>query len=124
VIQGLTLKPLLQALNLHDGDPVGQEVRTARERALEAGLASLAGESSPVADVVRKAIAARLAEATADDAESPVAPEHAALHGRALHAARGAVLALRESGAIGDDAFHKVEEDLDWLEMAGGPQAG
>src|SRR4029453_3593181 len=30
VIQGLTLKPLLRALDLHDGDPVGREVQTAR----------------------------------------------------------------------------------------------
>jgi CPA1 family monovalent cation:H+ antiporter len=25
---------------------------------------------------------------------------------------------MRASGEIGDDAFHRVEEDLDWLEMA------
>jgi hypothetical protein len=40
IIQGLTLKPLLRALKLDDDDPVGQEVRTARARALKAGLAS------------------------------------------------------------------------------------
>jgi hypothetical protein len=28
---------------------------------------------------------------------------------------------MRASNEIGDDAFHQVEEDLDWLEMAGGP---
>src|SRR4029077_4175155 len=37
VIQGLTLKPLLRALDLDDGDPVGHELRSARERALAAG---------------------------------------------------------------------------------------
>ena len=42
VIQGLTLEPLLRALNLHDDDPVGREVKAARERALRAGLASFA----------------------------------------------------------------------------------
>jgi monovalent cation/hydrogen antiporter len=36
VVQGLTLRPLLQALNLHDDDPVGQEVGRARERELQA----------------------------------------------------------------------------------------
>src|SRR6188472_460277 len=34
VIQGLTLGPLLRWLDLKDGDPVGQEVSAARERAL------------------------------------------------------------------------------------------
>jgi monovalent cation/hydrogen antiporter len=31
-----------------------------------------------------------------------------------------AVLAMRSSEQIGDDAFHRIEEELDWLEMAGG----
>lgn len=39
-IQGLTLKPLLRALDLHDNDPVGHEVNAACERALSAALAS------------------------------------------------------------------------------------
>ena len=47
VIQGLTLKALLRALDLHDDDPVGREARAARERALSAGLASLANDESP-----------------------------------------------------------------------------
>jgi monovalent cation/hydrogen antiporter len=43
VIQGLTLKPLLRALDLKDDDPVGREVGAARERAVVAGLASIDG---------------------------------------------------------------------------------
>ena len=43
-IQGLTLKPLLRALDLHDEDPVGRELAAARERALRAALASLGGK--------------------------------------------------------------------------------
>src|SRR3954464_11003803 len=52
VIQGLTLKPLLRALKLQDNDPVGHEVRIARTRALRAGLASLDGDESSVANLV------------------------------------------------------------------------
>ena len=33
-------------------------------------------------------------------------------------AARQAVLAMRANDEIGDDAFHEMEEELDWLEMA------
>ncbi len=54
VIQGLTLGPLLRALALHDEDPVGRELRAAREGALKAGLASLANENSPIAESVRR----------------------------------------------------------------------
>ena len=32
------------------------------------------------------------------------------------------VLAMRADNEIGDDAFHEIEEELDWLEMADGTQ--
>jgi monovalent cation/hydrogen antiporter len=120
VIQGLTLKPLLRALDLHDDDPVGRELRAARERALRAGLASFAHDESPVADAVRQEFAAHLALERADAAAGD-APRsaHTELHRGALQAARKAVLAMRANDEIGDDAFHEIEEELDWLEMAG-----
>jgi Na+/H+ antiporter len=119
-IQGLTLKPLLRRLDLHDDDPVGREVRTARERALRAAIASLARDRSPAADVVRRELTAHLAHdrADADEGAAPHAA-HAEIHRDALQAARQAVLAMRTADEIGDDAFHQIEEELDWLEMAG-----
>jgi CPA1 family monovalent cation:H+ antiporter len=36
---------------------------------------------------------------------------------RALAAAREAILSLRDEDAIGDDAFHRIEEELDRLEL-------
>jgi len=123
VIQGLTLKPLLRALDLRDNDPVGQERRAARDRALRAGLASLQHDPSPAADAVRQEFTAHLEHEHEDDdgagGEGPGA-EHTRLHREALAAARQAVFAMRESDEIGDDAFHEVEEELDWLEMADG----
>jgi CPA1 family monovalent cation:H+ antiporter len=120
-IQGLTLKPLLRRLALHDDDPVGREVRAARERALAAALERLAHEESPIARVVKQEFQAHLAS-------DPPAPEagdsgrsfHREIHGAALSAARQAVHDMRAAGEIGDDAFHQLEEELDWLEMAGG----
>src|SRR5206468_783447 len=66
VVQGLTLKPLLRALDLQDDDPVGRELNTARERALRAGLASFAQDPSPVAELVRKEFTAQLASERPD----------------------------------------------------------
>jgi monovalent cation/hydrogen antiporter len=118
VIQGLTLKPLLRALDLHDDDPVGREVRAARERALQAGLASLARDRSPVADAVRQGFTAHLSHPAGTlDASSAA---HGELHRAALQAARQAVHDMRSNDEIGDDAFHHIEEELDWLEMADG----
>jgi monovalent cation/hydrogen antiporter len=121
VIQGLTLKTLLRALNLQDDDPVGHELGAARERALRAGLASLEHDASPAADEVRLEFTAHLAAASADAEAGSIQPSnHSDIHSNALHAARQAVLAMRASDEIGDDAFHQIEEELDWLEMAGG----
>ena len=121
VIQGLTLKPLLRALNLHDDDPVGREVRAARERALGAGLASFADDVSPVANAVREEFTAHLTHEEAGAAAGPAhRSAHDEIHRGALEAARQAVIAMRASGEIGDDAFHQIEEELDWLEMAEG----
>jgi CPA1 family monovalent cation:H+ antiporter len=119
VIQGLTLKPLLRALNLKDDDPIAHELSEARACALRAGLATFEQDQSPIADAMRQAFAMRLApEAREGDGarRSPAAQIPCA----ALHAARQAVLAMRARNEIGDDAFHLVEEDLDWLEMAVG----
>ena len=119
VIQGLTLKPLLGALGLHDDDPVGREVRVARARALHAGLASFADEDSPAADAVRQEFTAHLTyDSTPRDGHS----EYGDFHRRALRAARQEVLTMRTNKEIGDDAFHRVEEELDWLEMTGRTQ--
>jgi monovalent cation/hydrogen antiporter len=120
VIQGLTLKPLLRALDLHDEDPVGREVTAARERALRAALASVANDRSPVAEFVRQEFTARLADERAGAGTSAASrAAYSEMHGAALRAARQAVLAMRATDEIGDDAFHRIEEELDWLEMAG-----
>jgi CPA1 family monovalent cation:H+ antiporter len=38
----------------------------------------------------------------------------------AIQAARQAILAMRARDEIGDAAFHRMEEELDWLELADG----
>jgi monovalent cation/hydrogen antiporter len=117
VIQGLTLKPLLRLLRIHDDDPVAQEVGAARARALRAGLATLDGATPSVASSVRQELSAHLTQA---DVRNESQSQHGELHRKALRAAREEVLRMRAAKEIGDDAFHQVEEDLDWLEMAGG----
>jgi NhaP-type Na+/H+ or K+/H+ antiporter len=121
VIQGLTLGPLLRVLDLRDDDPVGHEVEAARERALRAGLARFEHDRSPDAEAVRQELIAHLGAVGAksgDGDERRVS--HSDIHRRALEAARQAVHAMRASHEIGDDAFHVMEEELDWIEMAGG----
>jgi Na+/H+ antiporter len=115
VIQGLTLKPLLRWLNLPDDDPVGRETRAARTRALEAGLKAISHESSPAAKLARIQLTASLAS-DAERLGGAAEPGPVDLHGRAIAAARQAVIDMRANLEIGDDAFHEVEEQLDRLE--------
>jgi CPA1 family monovalent cation:H+ antiporter len=121
VLQGLTLKPLIRALDLRDDDPVGRETAAACARALEAALQSLAGDRSTAADAVRKEFAAHLAQGAGREAAAGQdGPTHDELHRRAVDAARCAVLEMRDRSEIGDDAFHRVEEELDRVEIGGG----
>ena len=125
VIQGLTLKPLLRRLDLRDDDPVGREVEAARQEALQAALATLNGDDSPAAEAVRQELMNHLMES----AEAPAAIEekdasHEAIHRRALAAARRVTFDMRARDEIGDDAFHRLEEELDWLEMGSGGREG
>jgi Na+/H+ antiporter len=121
-IHGLTLKPLLRRLNLQDDDPVGHEVTAARERALQAALASLDGNASKIAQFVRKELQLRLTQPDAPG--TGASSEQSRLLQAALHAARQAVIAMRGNDEIGDDAFHQIEEQLDWLDMAAGQAGG
>ena len=117
VVQGLTLRPLIRALDLHDDDPVGREVDAARDRALEAALAAFAGDTSPTAEAVRQEFATHLRRATTDSGTAPSPGSHKEIHRRALAAARRAVFDMRARDDIGDDAFHRLEEEFDWVEM-------
>jgi hypothetical protein len=40
---------------------------------------------------------------------------------RAIMAQRAALLRLRNQGEIGDDAFHRIQEELDWAELDAAP---
>ncbi len=120
VIQGMTLKPLLHHLHLQDDDPVGSEMRLARDRALKCALVSFAHDESDIANAVRQELTAQLThERAAGSAGNDIRVARNELHGCALGAARKAVHDMRASEEIGDDAFHRMEEELDWIEMSG-----
>jgi CPA1 family monovalent cation:H+ antiporter len=120
-LQGFTIKPFLRWLDLNDGDPVGHEIRAARARALQAGLATFADDQSVLAAAIRQELRAHLAYEHAterQDGRRSLRDEHCDIHGVALRAAREAILAMREDDEIGDAAFQQLEAELDWLDMA------
>jgi len=110
----------MRVLDLQDGDPVGNEVIMAREHTLRAALSSLDDNTSAVADAVRRGLSVRLVNEWRDAEAGAITRSAYHEHFRsALAAARQAILLMRNRGEIGDDAFHRIEEELDWLEMTG-----
>jgi monovalent cation/hydrogen antiporter len=119
VIQGLTLRPLILALRLKEDDVVANEVARARGVAYRAALEEIDGDPSEEAELLRLEYRAVLLQAKDDpdggiaSSELPADP----LRRRAILAARHAILDLRQSETIGDDAFHQLEEELDRAEL-------
>jgi CPA1 family monovalent cation:H+ antiporter len=122
VLQGGTLAPLMRLLRLEDDGTVEGEIRRARAETARAGLEALqgAGENEMTALLTRK-YEARLRRA--DGAGAAAAEQAHDLPGdadaprRAQEAERRKLLELRDRGVIGDDAFHRVEEELDWADL-------
>ena len=118
VLQGLTLRPLLLRLNLQDDDPVAREIEKARKVAYSAAIATLRGNTSPLAEALRTALEASIARS--GDARGLQGRESSppGLRILAVDAARRALLDMRSGGEIGDDAFHRLEEEFDRLELS------
>jgi Na+/H+ antiporter len=126
VIQGLTLRPLMLKFRLEDDGTVDREVRHARVEGMRAAVAatSAVGGGTAVA-MVRERFALQLKRA--EDAHrdgrhiTEVASAASDGDGVAVHAAFGAMRArlnqLRTDGTIGDAAYQKLQEELDWSEM-------
>jgi monovalent cation/hydrogen antiporter len=145
VLQGLTLRPLIVRLALEDDGSVEHEIRLARVEALRAALdATEAHPGAESAQLVRRRFDLQLRQAedelsrdgapqnesttpAADAARRVSAAEYdddATVIRAALGAQRRRLVALRGDGTIGDAAFQRVEEELDWTELGLAPVVG
>ncbi len=132
VLQGLTLRPLMMRLQLDDDGAVEREVRLARANTLRAALTATNATSG--ADRVafmrhwyelqlRRTEAQLAGEAGREsdgrrhDRTEIWSPADADAVRAALAAERQRLSALRTEGIIGDAAFQKVEQELDWTEL-------
>jgi CPA1 family monovalent cation:H+ antiporter len=129
VLQGMTLRPLMNKLRLEDDGSVEREVKLARVATLRAGLSAteeLPGQE--MAGLLRRRyeILLRRAEAELANGDAPpnVAPDgdrppdvDATIVRTATSAERQRLLALRADGTIGDAAFQRIEQELDWEEL-------
>ena len=139
VLQGLTLRPLLQHLGLEDDGTVEREVRLARLESLRAAVTAAAHcPGAGTAQLVRHRYELQLRRAEEDLArdgsragqrrssragrrarskEAPNRDGDVAVVRAATDAQRRRLVAMRADGTIGDAAFQRVEEELDWAEL-------
>lgn len=128
VIQGLTLRPLMQWLKLRDDGTVAREVDLARAETARAALRALDNHrdsASPSGDVLRREYQARLKAADVGVPVEDVAggdASIAALLQHAINYQREALRDLRARHVIGDDALHAVEREIDLLELSADPR--
>ena len=119
VIQGLTLRPLIAALHLKEDNPVIAEVARARAAAFQAALDEIDGDPSEEAEILRLEYRAVLLRAAATTAAFPPASCRPTRCAGARSAPRGTRSSrCAESGTIGDDAFHQLEEEFDRAELS------
>jgi CPA1 family monovalent cation:H+ antiporter len=120
VIQGLTLRPLLNLLRLPKDTIVEDEISVAREAALKAAITELEADDTPAAQRLRMEYGEAMSQALLG--RDPYDTADNALRLRVLGKARRAIHHLRSTGAVGDDAYRLVEEELDWLELSARPR--
>lgn len=139
VLQGLTLRPLMLRLRLEDDGTVEREVRLARVETLRAAVAAIAiYPGAETTELVRHRYELQLrragdafvvdgavVSATVLEAGSTVTAAgntvsrdaDVAVVRAATEARRERLMALRADGTIGDTAFQRIEEELDWAEL-------
>ncbi len=120
VLQGMTLRWLLTVLHLESEDPVEKEVSKARVAIMDAAMATLDDDASEAAAFVRVEYEARRAVAR-NIGEAQQGTAYDELHLRAIKRQRDVLEKLRAEGTIGDQAYHTLEEELDWSELAASP---
>nr|WP_294811659.1 cation:proton antiporter [uncultured Sphingomonas sp.] len=119
VVQGLTLTPLIRLLGLDSGDD-SQEHQAAERALTGAALAAVAGAKGRVADEVRRQF--EIDRAALDGGEAcGDFNERRRLKLEAISAQRERLRQLRDDDAIGEEAFERLQEELDWRELAIGP---
>jgi len=120
VIQGMTLTPLMRWLGVEDdGQDLAAQVGKARRQVIRAGLDAAGREPERVAAMLRARLEAADAETHADDPQGATPYDQGLA--RVVAAQRDCLSRMRRGGSVPDDVFHRLEEELDWLELAARP---
>ena len=120
IVQGLTLGPLIKSLRFPPDPSLARELSEGRLALLETALGHLEGRDEDAATRLRDLYYDE--RGVVERGEEPRAvSEVDRLRRELLAKKRTRLAALRRHGAIGDDVFHLLEQELDWAELAATP---
>ncbi len=117
IVQGLTIQPLLKILKIKVEDDDAGKLEEARAALVEAGLKAIEKNEGKIADTVRAEFLLEQ-EVAKDGKPANAVTEFNKLRLRAIRAQRKVLAKWREQHRIDDDIYHKLEEQLDWSELA------
>ena len=121
IVQGLTVNLLIRWLRLEPDRSLDGEISRGRAALLAAALDTLRDRPGDAAAAVRAEYQAM--STIAQDRSNPQADtEHDRLRLDAIRAQRQLLARSRLEGTISDDAFHRLEEELDWAELHARPR--
>jgi CPA1 family monovalent cation:H+ antiporter len=121
IIQGSTLRPLIEILGVSKGDnEFPEELGKVRARLIEAALRSAEGEPASIAAALkRQFVEAKQVAVTQSDPQGPTSYDAALA--RAVAEQRRLLHDFRGDDKISDDVFQRLQEELDWLELSALP---
>ena len=119
VVQGLTLTPQIRLLGLADGDDRREKI-VAKRALADAALSAIGDAPGQVAEDMRRHFEIDRAALDGGEAcEDFNARQQLKL--KAIAAQRDRLDALRDQDAIGQEEYERLQEGLDWHELAIGP---
>jgi len=117
VFQGLTLRPLIVLLGLKDDGTVEKEIHIAQAQLARVAAEIIDADDSDAAQMLRAEFAMPSNAEDADGSETELKVRNR-LRARIIIAQRRALVRMRRSADIGDEAFHRIEEQLDRTEVS------
>jgi Na+/H+ antiporter len=116
VVQGLTLRPLIVLFGIKDDGTVEREALAAQTQLARVAAEIIDADNSDAAQMLRAEFAMPSDSELADGSVGERAARNH-LRVRIIAAQRRELVRMRNTGVIADDAFHRIEERLDRLEV-------
>jgi CPA1 family monovalent cation:H+ antiporter len=118
IVQGLTLGPLIRLLNFKHDDSLRDDIAATRLTLLDTALDAL-GKIEETSEVrTLREIYRGERELTSNGIHPREVSAFDKLRRMTIRAKRVKLAELRHVGAIDDDVFHALEQELDWAELA------